>query len=172
MNKLFKFSLVASIITIVVLAVRNVTWRQQYIYEIIDNVRNRLTGAEKEFFKRYTRRETRVNIHTSFMRMYTYYNSNLDYLKSDLRESISLLDSCVKDDPEGKKAYKECIRFFEELIADIEERIPDPNIPSQILSTPVRSKNLDFTWDDEVVKIVTRRLYPSLTYDEFKEIHD
>ena len=170
MNKLFKFSLVASIITIVVLAVRNVTWRQQYIYEIIDNVRNRLTGAEKEFFKRYTRRETRVNLHTAFAHMYHNYNSNLILLKYDLGQAILLLDSCVKDDPKGKKAYGECIAFFKELINDIEERIPDPSITPKVLRTPTRSREVDLKWDEEVVETVTRRLYPSLSYDEFKEI--
>ena len=57
MGKFLKFAFVASsVLTILVLIVRSITWRQQYIYEIIDNTRNRLSGAEKEFFKRYTRR--------------------------------------------------------------------------------------------------------------------
>lgn len=172
MNRLLKFSLIASVITIIALVVRNVTWRQEYIYEIIDNVRNRLTGAEKEFFKRYTRRVTRINIHTAFVRMYTYYNSDLNQLKRDLDQSILLLDSCIKDDPKGKKAYQECIDFFNELIRDIDERIPDPNMPSKLLYTPARTREVNLTWDDEIVKVVTRRLYPSMTYDEFKEIHD
>ena len=171
MNKLIKFTLAASaLLTIIVLAVRNMTWRQQYIYEIIDNIKNRLTVAEKEFFKRYTRRETRVNLHTAFAHMFFSYNSNLVQLKYDLSQAILLLDSCMKDDPKGKKAYQECINFFVELIHDINERIPDPSITPEILATPTRSREVDLKWDDEIVKTVTRRLYPSLTYDEMKEL--
>ena len=171
MNKLIKFTLAAStLITIIVLAVRNITWRQQYIYEIIENVKNRLTGAEKEFFKRYTRRETRVNLHTAFSHMFFSYNSNLVQLKYDLSQATLLLDSCMKDDPKGKKAYQECINFFVELIQDIDERIPDPSITPKVLETPTRSREVDLKWDDEIVKTVTRRLYPSLTYDEMKEL--
>ena len=171
MNKLLKFSLFASVVSIVTLIVRNITWRQQYIYEIIDNVKNRLTGAEKEFFKRYTRRETRINLHTAFSHMFFSYGSNLTQLKLDLSQAILLLDSCMRDDPKGKKAYQECVNFFVELIQDIDERIPDPTIGlSELLSTPTRTKEVDLKWDDEIVKTVTRRLYPSMTYDEFKEI--
>ena len=171
MGKFLKFTFVASsVLTILVLIVRNITWRQQYIYEIIDNTRNRLSGAEKEFFKRYTRRETRVNLHTAFAHMYHNYNSNLIQLKYDLSNAILLLDSCIKDDPKGKKAYGECISFFKELINDIEERIPDPSITPKVLQTPTRSRGVDLKWDDEIVKTVTRRLYPSLSYNELKEI--
>ena len=171
MNKFLKFTfLSSSAIALIVLVVRNITWRQQYIYEIIDNVRNRLSGAEKEFFKRYTRRETRVNLHTAFAHMYHNYNSNLIQLKHDLSQATLLLDSCIKDDPKGKKAYSECMTFYKELILDIEERIPDPSITPKVLQTPTRSRELDLKWDDEVVRTVTRRLYPSLTYEEMKEL--
>ena len=170
MGKLLKFTFaVSSVLTILVLVVRNITWRQQYIYEIVDNTKNRLSGAEKEFFKRYARRETRINLHTAFAHMYRNYGSNLIQLKHDLSNAILILDSCIKDDPKGKKAYGECISFFKELINDIEERIPDPSITPKVLQTPTRSREVDLKWDDEVVRVVTRRLYPSLTYDELKE---
>lgn len=171
MSKFIKLSfIVSTVLAIVVLAVRNITWRQEYIHEIIDNVKNRLTGAEKEFFKRYTRRETRINLHTAFAHMYFSYNTNLTQLKLDLSQAILLLDSCINDDPKGKNAYEEGIVFFKELVSDIDERVPDPSITPDVLSTCTRLREVDMKWDDEVVKTVTRRLYPSMTYDELKGI--
>ena len=170
MNKLSKFALVSSVLASIVLLYRSLNWRHEYLREIIYNIKNRLIGAEKEFFQRFTRYETRVNLHTAFLHMAYSYDTNLDQLRNDLDQAKSLLESCIKDDPKGKKAYEDCIKFFDELMNDIDERVPDPTISGNLLRNPIKSREINLKWDKEIPKVVTRRLYPSFTYDEFKEI--